>query len=212
MLKTLTTLFAVVGVAGTLICALFIGGLFWISTNATAEYPTEKADIMVVLGGGFYRAMFAADLYNRGYAPIVYVSRTFPWREAKIMERYGYNIPDEPEVYVRILTDKGVPMRNIRMYGYNLISTIGEAEALAEIIGDQELTVLVVTAPIHAPRSGLVFQDALPNCKIITAGSPYDPFNQLWWNSQDSARNVLLEGIKTVFYLAGGAFRTAEQK
>jgi uncharacterized SAM-binding protein YcdF (DUF218 family) len=207
-LHAVKTFLAVAGAAAILLCVLGAGGLLWIAGNATTEYPPRKADVMVVLGGGLHRAMFAADLYNRGYAPVVYVSRTRPRREAGVMKQHGYRMPDEPEMYVRILTDKGVPMRDIRMYGYDLISTVGEAEALAGILGDRKLTVLVVTAPVHAPRAGMVFRHALPRCSILTAGSPYDPFPQRWWNDQDAARNLLLEGIKTLFYLAGGAFRT----
>ena len=70
--------FKVIGFV-TVFC-IFVGGTgiflagYWLQAGDEAEL-SKKADAIVVLGGSYFRPLYAADLYNQGFAPVIYVSR-----------------------------------------------------------------------------------------------------------------------------------------
>jgi len=196
----------------TILC-VFLGFLaffsagYWLQAEDTLG-EGEVADAIVVLGGGYSRPLYAADLYLQGRAPVVYVGRVIPPKDARILKEVDVDLPPQEEIYRRILVRKGVPKDAVRLYGNRLISTAQEAKALKEIFKGEPKTIIIVTSPFHVRRAKLIFEDILPECTILAVKTPYEPFPKKWWATQRSALNVVSETSKFLFYLAGGRFTT----
>lgn len=196
----LTGALAVFGLLAGLGAVVAVGG--WISLD---DQP-RKADAIVVLGGGYYRPLHAADLYAGGFAPEVYVVRPRPAPGGELLAEAGVHVPPQQEIYRRLLVARGVPAAAITTYGHKVRSTYEEAATMAAILGDAPRTLIVVTSPYHVPRAKLIFEDALPTATIIAVGTPYEPFPSPWWSEQYSAVRVVNETAKLAWYLLGGRF------
>lgn len=183
---------------------IFAGAGIWLRTSDALI----SADIIVVLAGAPERALYAADIFRQGYAPVVFVSRPVKESGQTLLSEVGYSIPSSEEVYSRVLMHKGVPASKIKVFGTSSLSTLEEAIALRDEIKGKRLRVVVVTSPFHVRRSRMIFRDVLKDdvVELIVVGNPYEPFPAKWWTNQDAARNVMLEGMKLVFYHLGGSF------
>ena len=187
---------------------LFFAG-YWLQTEDEIV-ETDTTDAIVVLGGSYFRPLYAADLYNEGYAPIIYVSKTRNKKSADILKSVDINLPPQEEIYRRLLQKRGVPEPAIRFFGESVISTAQEAEGLKDLLGNESKKLILVTSPYHVRRAKLVFEDTLPKCTILATGTPYQSFPKRWWTTQYSALKVVNETIKTLFYLAGGRFSSKD--
>jgi uncharacterized SAM-binding protein YcdF (DUF218 family) len=187
---------------------LLITAGFWLQ-NGDSPAPS---DVMVVLGGNFSRPAYAAELYQLGMAKKIYVGRTYRKKSERILDRNMVAYPRQEEVYRALLVKKGVPVQAITYYGDDLMSTVQEAESLASELGQGPGSLLVVTSPYHARRAGLAFRKALPGWEVRVVGTPSERLPAAWWTEQESARIVLLEIPKTIFYLLGGRFRSSPEE
>lgn len=185
-----------------LISAVFAG--YWLKMD---NKPVQ-ADAIIVLSGEPLRAFYAAELYRKGYADHVYISRQRVSRTIQMLEEIGIVIPHEEELYRNILIKKGVPDKNIQIFGKASVSTIEEAEILKQLFKGPKCQLLVVTSPHHAKRAEMIIKDILIDCYITVVGTPYDPFKEKWWTDKDSAVNLILEISKILFYKFGGGFRS----
>ena len=79
-----------------------------------------------------------------------------------------------------------------------------EAEVLAKTFTDPKTVLLVVTSPFHTRRAKTVLHDAMPDTRIVMVSTPYEEFPEKWWTDFRSARNVVLETVKTLFYWRAG--------
>ncbi|MBI4678769.1 MAG: YdcF family protein [Elusimicrobia bacterium] len=167
----------------------------------------ERSDLMVVLCGQEYsRALYAAELFKKGYAPEVWLARSVLERSVVLANSLGVKVPNEDEVMEAILLRQGVPRQRLKRYGREVVSTVGEARALREAAVLDGREVLVVTSRYHARRSKMVFQETFPRAVVRVAASPHDPFTRRWWTRRDLARQGVLEAAKTAYYLLGGSF------
>jgi len=196
-----TVLCIIVGGVG-----IFLAG-YWLQAGDEAEL-SKKADAIVVLGGSYFRPLYAADLYNQGFAPVIYVSRPIERKDSKLLKSVGVNLPSQEEIFHRLLRKGGVPGNAIRFFGKSVISTAQEAQALKEIIGDERKTLILVTSPYHVRRAKMVFEDVLPACTVLAAGTPYQVFPKRWWSTRQSALKTVNETFKIIFYLLGGRFES----
>ncbi len=185
---------------GGAVAALLLAG-YWLPANDT---PMDS-DAIVVLGGSYTRASYAADLYKKGFAPVIYVSRIYRTRGEQVADKLAAGLPREEEISRRILEIKGVPAGAIRMFGENCLSTYEEAEALQNL-GPELKTILVVTSPYHTRRAGLIFRRFMPDREIRMLSTPYDLYPKLWWRDKDAAKDTVLEMCKLSYYLLGGRF------
>ncbi|WP_243310630.1 YdcF family protein [Fundidesulfovibrio agrisoli] len=186
--------------------ALLLTAGYWLQAGDTPEH----SDAMVVLGGDFLRPIYAAELYQLGMADKVYVGRTHRKPGERALDQNLVAYPREEEVYRAVLRKKGVPATAIEYYGDDLLSTVQEAEALQAQIGPGPGKLLVVTSPWHVRRARMIFKDVLPGWEIRVAGAPQEALRTAWWSGQESARMVMLEFPKTVYYLLGGRFRSSQ--
>jgi uncharacterized SAM-binding protein YcdF (DUF218 family) len=172
---------------------------------AAADAP-EKADAIIVLGSEVTRAITGASLYQQGFARVVYL--TVPWREPRYvaLERDRIRWPWFDDVARTLLRNRGVPDGAIRLLGKDLVSTAAEARETARVLGPTAGTLLVVTSPHHVHRARKIFSDHLPAARILVVASAAETLPERWWTHQESARNVLLELAKLVFYKLGFSF------
>ncbi len=176
----------------------------------------EKADAIVVLGGQYFRPIYAADLYNKGYGPLVLVSKPVIYDEVKAIRSLGITRKLQWEIYREILLKKGVPESSIKYFGGKNMSTVDEAEQLKkEFAENRALTdikkIILVTSPLHTGRAGKIFRDALPDKDFIVVGDPYEPVLKKWWTNFRTAPYIVLEATKNIYYYLGGAFRSSSQ-
>ena len=175
----------------------------WLSEGDVAV----RSSAIAVLGGDPSRALEAADLYHRGYAPRIFLSA--PEREPKQrrLDSVGVVAPRDEELMRQALAVRGVPDGAIALLGRNLESTADEARVLAAKFGSDQ-TLLVVTSPFHVRRARMILRTALPGKRFRVIGSRYEPLPVAWWRDRESARNVVLEIAKLAIFLARGNFQT----
>ena len=193
---------AAVLVAAAAFRLAFAGVSWWIDCG---DAP-EDADIIVVLGGGFARPLFGADLYLGGRAPQIWLSRV---RRDEIEDRIrelGIDLPPETDINHAILLKKGVPEKAIHFYGLNLNSTYEEAKALAAGFDGRGRKIILVTSRFHARRARMIFRHRLPAARILVCPTPYDTFDRRWWRHKDLALNSLMEIFKAANFLIGSPF------
>lgn len=180
--------------------AAFLFMSWWIDG---ADEP-EPADLIVVLAGLPSRPLYAAELYAKGLAPEVWTSRPYRRPDEQILLDLGVRYQLEEDLNREILEKKGVPKENIHLYGNGVVSTFEEALALSKALDVTGKTLLIVTSRWHARRARLIFRRALPDSRIIVAGSPHESFTRRWWRDHILARSVVMEAVKTLYYALGG--------
>jgi len=181
-------------------------GLTYVAEWLSVADSPQKADAILVLGGGFTRPFEAADLYRKGHAGRVYVSVPMREDQFRLLDQAGIPFPREEVVVREVLLKKGVPASAIEYFGKDSVSTAAEAKAAQTLFAAGAPKLLIVTSPYHLRRTRMTFSDALPNADIRVIATSYDPFPMAWWKDQSAARNVLLELAKITFYKLGGRF------
>ena len=145
---------------------------------ARPRRPLAHADVIVVLCGGLpFRAEGAADLYQQGYAPLVWITR-----------------PDGPQ---EELAELGIQLRRRRGIQPPGHRPSRRADAAVQILPDQiedteqeieeisaamrrtgKHTVIIVTSPEHTRRVRALWQKLAPSANeltMIVRAAPEDP-------------------------------------
>ncbi len=209
VIKPLLTLIGALTVAGMLAAIILF---FFAPILLQKEDTLEKADAIVVLGGQYYRPIYSAELFKKGYAPKLLVSKPVTMPEEIAVRKLGIAYPFQWEVFKEILLKKGVPENKIQFFGKSNVSTVEEAEELKKDIDTKIKSIILVTSPLHTRRAGIIFREILPhNIKIIVVATPYENITGKWWTDFRAAPFILFEIIKTFYYEIGGAFRSSEQ-
>lgn len=193
-----------------IVCS-FVTVLFFAKYWLKGDGKPVKSDAIIVLAGTPTRAFYAADLYQQGYAPKVFISRPMRDHSLEMLDKIGVSFPRQEEVNKDVLLKKGVHERNIHFFGQSSLSTVQEAETANKLFRGDSCKIIVVTSPFHVRRANMIFRDTMQNCQFIVLGTTYETFPEKWWTNQDAAISVLLETSKTVFYLFGGRFRSPAQ-
>uniref|UniRef100_A0A7C4AGR2 YdcF family protein n=1 Tax=Fundidesulfovibrio putealis TaxID=270496 RepID=A0A7C4AGR2_9BACT len=188
------------------VLALLLTAGFWLQST---DYPAQS-DAMVVLAGNFNRPAYAAELYQLGLAKKIHIARTARLPGEKVLDDNGIEFPRRERLYRAILVKRGIPDDAISFFGENLDSTVAEAEALAGELKGKTGSLMVVTSPYHARRARMLFSRALPGWDVRVVGVPSERLPGAWWSERHSARAVLAELPKTVFYMLGGRFRPVQ--
>ncbi len=116
----------------------------------------EKADVIVVLGGGSgERTLQAVDLYKRGYAPSIMVCG------GKGVWRFTWG-----EVMTDLAVEEGVPRDAIIVEDLSM-TTFENARNARSIAEERGFTsVIVVSSPYHMRRVSLLFRKAFKGSGI----------------------------------------------
>jgi uncharacterized SAM-binding protein YcdF (DUF218 family) len=171
-----------------------------------ADDMPVKADAILVLGAEPTRAITGAELYQEGFASVVYLA--VPRRESRwvALAQDGIQWPWFEDTARLLLRNRGVPDASIRLLGKDLATTVAEAAEAARILAPRAGTLLVVTSRYHVYRARLIFSDSLPATRVLVIASGTEPLPRDWWTDQEAARNVVLELLKLVFYRLGMSF------
>lgn len=181
-------------------------GFVYVASLLVVETPPKQADVGIVLAGDFSRALYASDLYDQGFVPRVWISRPERERSLRQLDAVGVPYPRQEEVSRAVLLRKGVPADRIELFGNGVVSTIEEARAVAEFLGQRPdiHSLLLITSRFHVRRAEAIFRTILkahPRLDIHVVGSPYDGFVvDHWWKDRDSTRQVVLETAKWLLF------------
>lgn len=139
--------------------------LWWFADPLVLSDRPQKADAIVVLGGGvgetgspgmstLERARYASELYQKGWAPYVIFSSGFV---------YSYQEAEDMKI---IAVSGGIPERAI-LTETKSSSTYQNVRFVKEIL-DQKgwRSILLVSAPYHMRRVSLVFKKISPNLRV----------------------------------------------
>lgn len=161
------------------------------------EDVLEHADAIVVLSGGLpYRAETAADIYNAGYAPRVWVS--YPTGPGQQLLELGIHFVGEEEYNREILIHQGVPEKNVTIFPEVIVNTEQEVEEIArEARAQGKHTIIIVTSPEHTRRVRALWNLlAGGDIKLIVRAARKDPFDAgHWWRNTPDSLAVMRESL-----------------
>lgn len=202
-------LLAVLTISSAVVLLLLSAGFagYWLQS----EDQPEQSDAIVTLAGNPTRAFYAADLYLKGYAAQIYVSKPIRSHEERMLDESGIPFPFAEEIYRQVLLKKGVPDSHIQIFGKSSMSTAEEAEVLKGLFKGTNYKLLIVTSPYHTRRAKMIFKDYLAGYDIKVVGTPYESFPVKWWTEQDAAKNLILEVFKILYYKTGGSFHSRNE-
>ncbi len=209
IVRPLLTLIGALTVIGLLIMAVLFIFAPQLLQN---EDNLQTADAIVVLGGNYYRPIYAAELYNKGFAPKLFVSKPVVLPEEMKVRDLEIGYLYQWEVMRDILIKNGISADKFSFFGQANVSTIEEAEELNKALTSDIKSLILVTSPLHTRRAGIIFREILPkDVRIYVVSTPYDIVPTQWWTNFRAAPFVVLEVAKTLYYELGGGFRSSNQ-
>lgn len=209
--KVLDGLLRLLGLLSLITVAVVVAAALFASKWLVVNQPPVAADGIVVLIGSYASPLYAAELYQQGYAKRVFVSRPIRSAISQRLRPLDIRLPAQEEVCRKILMRKGVRAADIVLYGEHVLSTMEEAESLRRSMPDPPHRLLIVTSPIHTRRAKAIFSRLFPHTEIVMLATPYEPFPEKWWRDRQTAIHLTLELSKTVFYYLGGVFRSTDK-
>ena len=170
------------------------------------EDQPQKADLIVVLAGSpVVRGLAAADYYNQGLAPKIFLSRGGLEQSNLLNGLTGLDLNNTGYWALTrdIMVAKGVPRSTVVMDTRFVESTLDEANRFAEYLKAAPIKkMILVTSRFHSRRAYQTFSRVLgPEVKIISLPSQYDPYQpDAWWKDRASFKNVVLEYQKMLMF------------
>jgi uncharacterized SAM-binding protein YcdF (DUF218 family) len=167
----------------------------WIASD-----PLARADAIVVLGGNSHkRPVEAADLYRKGLANKVLVSRT-----GGLGPPATGIAPSEYERNRTALLRLGVPASAIEMFGKANANTREEAVALREWAERNAASVFIIPAEIFtARRVQWIFRREFSGSSVtikVALVEPWQYTREEWWKSEVGLTAFQDEILKYTYY------------
>ena len=167
--------------------------------------PLQKADVIVVMSGGYaVRAQEAAALYNEHWGEhLVLTHDLAPPGLAELRSKGIIQLPEMIDVNQRVLEGLGVPRVNIWRVEADVDNTEEEVQYLGKFLKEKGArSLIMVTSKTHSRRSCLAFHHYFGNEFQITCRySRFDPFDpDSWWKSRTGTREFLFEWEKLLMY------------
>jgi len=190
-------------IAGLAVFALiiFLGIGRWL----VVEDPLEKAQAIVVLSGRMpMRAQQAARLYNAGWAPQVWLTRSV--EPAASLQEMHIAYIGEDFFNARILMHEGVPSNAILVLEPAVNNTADEVRVItAELERSKIKTLIIVTTKAHTRRVRTLWRDLSGGSgRAIVRAASTDPFAPgHWWRSTSDALDVVREVLGLLNAWAG---------
>lgn len=165
------------------------------------EDAPERADAVVVLGGGLdRRPQAAAELLKNGFASRVLVP--------ELRESYAAELgvtPSETEVTIRLLNHFGVSRAAIEVLPGPVTSTRDEAEAVRRWVAQHRpKRLLVPTNAFHTRRARYIFDHELRgtgvDSRVLSLRSA-DDRERTWWRSEYTMLEFQNELVKLLYYV-----------
>ena len=199
-------------VAGLTVAALMIlavaalqPALRLVGRALVVEDPLAASDALVIVAGGIPdREATAAELYRRGWAPLVVLSNNFtPDRVRELIALGGRHLDYQGES--RLVVEKhGVPPTAIVALSPPVKTTEAELKLVAETARARGWRrVILVTSPQHSRRVKLVWsREAAGKIEGLIALAEVDEFpGEGWWWKRRDAEAVLHEylGLAAIY-------------
>ena len=158
------------------------------------------ADAIVVLGGGLEnRPFIAADLYHKGLAKLVLVSRVAESHAVDVGIIQGHT-----EANYQALLKLGVPAAAIELFGDKNRNTNDEAETLRAWAGAHKVTAIIVPIEIFSSRRVYwIFHRKFSGDAVhieVLAFDQSDFTRDNWWRDDRGVINFQNEVLKYIYY------------
>ena len=169
------------------------------------EHDPQKSDLIVCLAGGnIERGLAAAEAYEKGFAPHIYISREEPPDGHEFLKGRGVNYPASVDLLIILLEGLRVPRSAILMSDGVVKSTWEEAETIRELVKRKGFrSLMVITSPTHSRRAWLTLRNVFKDLdvRILMIPSKYSGFKpEEWWKQRRYVRHVIIEYEKLIFY------------
>jgi uncharacterized SAM-binding protein YcdF (DUF218 family) len=187
-LWTIAAILLVIAIAATLLAR---GAGRWLFRPD----PLSHADVIVVLSGGLpYRAEGAADVYQQGYAPVVWITR--PEGPQEELAELGVRFVGEEEYNRQAVVHRGVPENVVEILPEEIENTEQEIGVISQTMrrGGKH-TVIIVTSPEHTRRVRALWNRlAGKDLTLIVRGADEDPIDlDHWWRNTRDTFSVVRE-------------------
>jgi len=189
-------------ISGLAVVALIM--LLGVGRWLVVEDPLEKAQAIVVLSGRMpMRAQEAARLYNAGWAPQVWLTRSV--EPAASLQEMHIAYIGEDFFNSRVLMHEGVPSNAILILEPAINNTIDELRVItAELERSKAKTVIIVTTKAHTRRVHTLWRELSTGRRVIVRAAPNDPFApDHWWRTTRDALDVVREVLGLLNAWAG---------
>ena len=195
---------AFIAVGGLVVLALLIlilhpVWLTWAANYLNSSERPEKADAIVVLGGGRgQRCQYAARLYREGYAPTIFVMGG---------SNLGGCCSSEQAYMLEELLSYGLS-QSVITSGASSTSTYEEAgNALTALRRAGARSAIIVTDPFHVRRASATFRKVWEGSDISARFCACDPSwfrAERWWTREREILAVFEEYEKLIYYWLSG--------
>jgi uncharacterized SAM-binding protein YcdF (DUF218 family) len=177
----------------------FMGGYL------VVEQTLKKADVILCLSGApIERGLATADLFAKGLASKIIITRGPQPDGLKHLEKMGINYQEPRDLLLNILRRHGAPDNSFILDDRIVTSTFSEATLVKGTIDKEHYkSIIIVTSPFHTRRAWLTFREVLENSKVdlMVYGSPYSDFSpEDWWKSRKYTKKVIIEYQKLLYY------------
>ena len=171
-----------------------------LATAWIVNEPLEKADAIVVLGGGLDTRPFeAARLYHEGLAPKILLMNVKPSPTTQL----GITQP-EKDLTRQVLLKKEVPDSDCITIGDAVASTHDEALAVrAWLVTNHASRIIIPTDLFHTRRVRWLFRKELKDtgASALVVSAPTEEYQATnWWRHEEGLIAFQNEVIKYLYY------------
>lgn len=165
----------------------------------------EKADLIVcMMGNPVERGLAAADLYEEGMAPRIFVGREELPDGIEVLKQRGVHYPETRDLLIMMLQGLGVARSDCLVSDRFMGSTFEEARVIRGIAQKEGYrSLIIVTSPHHTRRTWLIFQKVFEkdDMVIMMMPSQYTDFRpDNWWKKGKYVNEVIIEYQKLIYY------------
>lgn len=170
--------------------------------------PIQHADAIVVLAGTVLdRPLEAVDLYKRGDAPVIVLTRETPELSIARLAQRGIRVPTKADTTYGLMRQLGVPAGAIIVPDRVHDNTAQEAQTFRTLAAERHWhRLIVVTSAYHTRRAGFALRREMKGTgiEIEMHATRYEDVNpDRWWATRDDLRWVLDESLKLIAYELG---------
>lgn len=188
-----------------LLTAYRVPVLMHIGKYLILEHTPQKSDLIVCLSGGnIERGLGAAESFQKGLAPKIFLAREELPDGVELLKRRGVEYPETIDLMVGLLQRLGAPRSAILTSEKPVGSTFEEAGLVKELVGKNHYqSLIIITSPTHSRRAWLTFTKVFDdqNIRIQSLPTPYSGFRpEDWWKKRKYIREVILEYQKLTYY------------
>lgn len=168
------------------------------------ESELEKADAIFVFGGSIpNRVIEAVDIYKKGYAPLIIISK-YPMPEGyDYLKQKAVSFPEGHDINRSVAVQLGIPEDSILITNKRGTSTFDELIKLYQLCKEKNYRKLIlVSSKSHTKRISIIFSDITRNrVKGIVRHTRYDRYNaNNWWKDRNSMRQTIFEYQKLLHH------------